>query len=454
MTKKSRLDIISFELGEIMTKKRSKSLFVLFSILLVVCLIACFVNFTYPFAINGNYYAYSNFVSNLRLGEDISSSLKIVYRAEQNDDESTVNYNDLRTSTMDGLKEIVTKEGYKDVTISEYGTDGVVIHIGNLLTEEDKDTVVGLIGNPATISFSTESDGSKPFAGAKHIKSVDSVQNSNPETGEMMYVVVVEFEKKYISMIEENSAGKKVYIHLGEQQFAELDYSTGSISDGVIYLQSSTFKSLLDATTCANQIRAGMLPLSLTKISSDYTSPTYGEHTTLLVSIAMAVLVLGAFVFLILKYRHMGWLASFNLLFYIVLGLFFLQSIPLVHINFAGLLAILICFALAVDGLMTMLEKAKENYKAGTQLHIAFREAQKTTLFKSLFLNALVLVSGFICLFMPVTSVQSFGWVALVLSIVSTFTQLALMRLFVKMYLALNNEDGKKCNFHKGGKNA
>ncbi len=442
-----------------MTKKRSKSLFVLFSILLVVCLIACFVNFTYPLAVNGNYYSYSNFVSNLRLGEDISSSLKIVYRAEQNEEESKVNYNDLRTSTMDGLKEIITKEGYKDVSVTSYDgaevdNKGIIVHIGNLLTEQDKNNVVGLIGNPATISFSTESDGSNPFAGAKHIKSVESVQNSNPETGEMMFVVVVEFEKEYISMIEEKSAGNKVYIHLGDQQFAELDYSTGSISEGLIYLQSSTFKSLLDATTCANQIRAGMLPLSLTKISSDYTSATYGEHTTLLVTIAMCVLVLGAFVFLILKYRHMGWIACFNLLFFVVLGLFFLQSIPLVHINFAGILAMLVCFVLAVDGLISMLEKTKQNYKAGTPLHISFRESQKSTLFKSLFLNALELVAGFICLFMPVASIQSFGWVALVLSIVSTFTNLALMRLFVKMYLALNNEDGKKCNFHKGGPNA
>ena len=66
----------------------------------------------------------------------------------------------------------------------------------------------------------------------------------------------------------------------------------------------------------------------------------------------------------------------------------------------------------------------------------------------------MLFVSGFISIFMPIPAVQSFGWVALVLSIVSLFTNLALMRLFIKMYLAINNEDGKKCNFHKGGKNA
>ena len=114
----------------------------------------------------------------------------------------------------------------------------------------------------------------------------------------------------------------------------------------------------------------------------------------------------------------------------------------------------MLCFWLAVDNILTILEKAKENYQAGAQLFIAVREAQKATLAKTLFFNALVIVSGFVCLFMPVAAVQSFGWVALVMGIVSMFTTQALMRLFTKMYLALNSENGAKCNFHKGGKNA
>ena len=437
-----------------MTKKRSKSLFVLFSIILVIGLIACFVNFTYPFSLNGNYYSYSNFVSNLKLGEDISSSLRIVYRAEQNENETTTNYNELRTATMLDLQKIVQGEGYKDVTVAEYGEDGIVIQVGNLLTEDDKNGVANLIGNPATIGFSTSAEGNNHFATAKHIESVEPMQYNNPETGEVSYIVVLQFKEEYISMVEEASKGKTVYIYLGETQFAELDYSSGGINGGLIYLQSSTFKSLLDAATCANQIKTGMLSLSLTQISSDYVSGSYGEYSTLLLTIAMVALVIAGFVFLIVKYRHIGWVACFNLMFFIVIGLFLLQSIPLVHINLAGIVAILVCFIFAVDALMSMFESAKTHYQNGTQMFIAFREAEKENLFKSLFLHALVLLTGFICLFMPVQSIQSFGWVALVLSIVSAFTSLVLMKLFVKMYLALNNEDGKKCNFHKGGKDA
>ena len=437
-----------------MTKNRSRSLFILFSILLVVCLVACFVNFTYPFTVKGNYYSYSNFVSNLKLGEDISSSLRIVYRAEQGEDELTTNYNELRQSTMKDLKDIVEAEGYRDVSVAEYGTDGILIQVGNLLTIDDKNAVESLIGNPTAISFSTETDGAKPFATAKHIKSVDSMQYNNPETGDISYIVVVQFKDAYKDMIEKATTSKTVYIYFGETQFASLNYSSGAVTDGVIYLESPTFKSITDATTCANQIKTGMLDLSLTQISSDYISANYGEFSTLLLTIAATLFVLFAFILLICKYKHMGWLAVFNLLFFTVIGLFLLQSIPLVHINLAGLISMLICFVLSIDGMVMVFERAKEHYRNGTQLYVAFREAQKESLFRTIFLYSAVLIVGLICLFMPVASIQSFGWVALVLSIVSAFTNLVLMRLFIKMYLALNNENGKKCNFHKGGKDA
>ena len=83
-----------------MTKKRSKCLFILFAILLVIGLVATFVNFTYPLAIKGNYYSYSNFVSNIKLGEDIGTSLRITYRADLPYYEQESNYTNLYNKTI------------------------------------------------------------------------------------------------------------------------------------------------------------------------------------------------------------------------------------------------------------------------------------------------------------------------------------------------------------------
>ena len=119
-----------------MTKKRSKCLFVLFSIILVVCLIFCFVNFTYPLSVNGNYYSYSNFVSNVKMGEDIGNSLRIIYSTDVPDGEDKSNSTELKLSTMNDLKAIVQSEGYKDVSASVYGEDLICLTIGNLLEDD------------------------------------------------------------------------------------------------------------------------------------------------------------------------------------------------------------------------------------------------------------------------------------------------------------------------------
>lgn len=431
-----------------MTKKRSKCLFILFSIILVVCLIACFVNFTYPFAVKGNYYSYSNFVSNVKMGEDIGNSLRVIYDTAVPDGEDTTNSTELRLSTLRDLKEIVQSEGYKDVSTNLYGETQICITIGNLLTDEDKDTILGLIGAPGAISFSTDSSKENVFATRKDIKDVTYGAGVGSD-GSKGYSVIIEFKDEVKALVEEKGQST-IYVNLGEEQF---EWSYG-LEGGYLQMSSSAFESSLDAQTFANQIKVCMLDLELTKVSGAMITPTYGAGANIILGVIAIVIVVGLFVYLILKYKHIGWVACFNMLFAIVISLFLIQSIPLAHINFGGMLAFMIGMVLIVDSYIAIFEDAKKHYNHGTQFHISFKLAFKENLFKTLILNSILVLTGFACLFMPALSIQSFGWVMLIVPAVSVICSQALMRLFVKMYLALNNSDGKKCNFHKGGKNA
>ncbi len=444
-----------FKLGDIMTKKRSKCLFVVFSIILVICLIASFVNFTYPFTINGNYYSYSNFVSNLKLGEDIGKTYRIVYRAELPEGEAQANYNNLKTSTMLQLKDIVQSEGYEDVTVTSYGSDSILIQIGNILTIDDENEIVDLIGAPAAISFSMSSENTDPFAGPKDIDTVSAYDYYDSSTGETIYGVLINFKEELIDEIESATAdGGTVYIFLGDTQFTSMDLNSSAITNGQIFMQSDSFVDHASANTVANIIRTGMLDLELTTVESDSITPTYGVGSNIWMAIVMAVLILIAFIFMIVKYRDLGWLACFNLLFFITISLFLLQSIPLVHMNFAGMIGVLIAFMFVIDSFMSIFDKAKEHYNQDTKLYVAMKVAQRECLTKTFVMNVGLMIVGLICLFMPSLAISSFGWATFVMSFVSIFCVQALQRLFIKMYLALNSTDGKKCNFHKGGKHA
>ncbi len=440
-----------------MTKKRSKCLFVLFSIILVVLLIASFVNFTYPFSVNGNYYSYSNFVSNLKLGEDISSSYRFIYRADLPDHVSGSNYGELKMVTMEGLKSIVQSEGYKDVSVAGYAEDYIVLQVGNILTKQDETDINYLVGAPAAISFwttSTRDEGSL-IASAQDVVSVEELDVFNGT--ENVHIVEVKFKDELKDSIASKTKGASaIFIFFGDEIFTPDGMPLGSdgITDGIIPIQSSAFVDKTTANSYANKIRTGMLPLNLTAVDHAIITASYGNGANILLYIAMILLILIGFVYLIVKYKQLGWLACFNLLFFITIGLFLLQSIPLVHINFSGIIAMVICLIIAVDSLITIFERAKKYYNNEAKLYVSMKTAQKDSLFKVLINNLLVSIVGLFCLLMPSMGIQSLGWVMFVLPIVNLFTSLVLMRLFIKMYLALNAFDGKKCNFHKGGKDA
>lgn len=457
-----------------MTKKRSKALFILFAIILVICLFATFFSFTYPFSINGNFYRYSSFIENVNLGQDISSSLKIVYRADQLDEyEMKSNYDVLRQSTIDRLYDILQEQGYKDTTIAAYGSDQIQVNIGNILSRESADEVLSLIANPGQISFSMSNDASAAFATAADVKDIRVVDYA-PGNGSTASYVLVEFNDAVKQQIADATKdGGTLYILFGDDSSSTISMSINdAIENGMITISGSKGNGSdlpwdrTDATTYANKLKTGLLDLQLVKLSDNIVEGSYGSFTrsgnhfnygslsAILIWVALGILMLAGFVFLIVKYKQMGWVASFNLLFFVCIGLFLLQSIPLLHVNFAGMVGIILCFALATDSLMEILERAKKYYQADAKLYIAFKTAQKESLVKIFLNNGLLILAGIICVFMPNMAIQSFGWVALVLPFVTLFASLVLFRLFIKMYLVLNNTDGKKCNFHKGGKNA
>jgi len=435
-----------------MTKKRSKCLFILFAILLVICLVATFVNFTYPLAINGNYYSYSNFVSNIKLGEDIGTSLRITYRADLPDYEQESNYQNLYNKTIKDLKEIIQGQGFKDVTVSEAENNQIIVQVGDIINEEDRNEVIAMLGDMSQISFSMSSSQDKAFATAEDISTIETL---NLASGKTYFYVRVNFKPSSLPKIQEATKdGENLYILLGDTTIGTLELNSAALDQGYLDIYSEEFIDQATANTYANRLRTGTFALQLTQLDCATITPSYGIGASILLSIAIAILIVAVFAYLIVKFKHLGWIVSFAMMFFLSLSLFLLQSIPLVHINLGGLLGFVIAFILAVDTIFAMLEKAKEHYQSDVKLFISMKMAQKETMFRTLMSNVLLLVVGFVCMFMPQLAIQSFGWVVFVMSFVSAFTSLVLMKLFVKMYLPFNNNNGSKCNFNKGGKNA
>lgn len=437
-----------------MTKNRSKMLIIFLTLILIVGLVASFVSFTYPLSIGGVKYKYSSFVNELVLGSDISEGVMFEYRASIREGYADDNFDSLMSSTLTGLRDILNDSGFKNSTVSRNGDDGIRVEVGGVIDKDDSNEVINLIGSPAKLTFSSSESVDDAFMGSEYIKGVEAKQASNGV--ETAFYVEITFTDKGYDIISKKSAeivedSGTFYMLLGENQIGS---STEAVTTKTLSMSSESFVDMKTTEEYAIRIRTGMLPLDLLCTYNGTISANAGirgniANPMVYIWLALSVMVIASIVFFIVRYKQIGLMASFNMMFYIVLGLFFLQSVPLVHINLSGVLAIVIGYIMSVIGLTTTLENAKREYAKGKKLHICLHQGINSSLSSTLTTNIMLILAGIVCALMPSMAIQSFGLVTLVLGFVNIFCSQALMRLMINLYLPFNSEDGKKCNFTK-----
>jgi len=438
-----------------MTKKRSIFLIIFLSIILIIGLLASFVSFTYPLAINGNYYHYSSFVEELVLGSDVLNGVVITYRAELPENEPSSSFDSYMNNTVYGLEEILTDAGYKDSTVVLLGDNQIQVTVGNVSTYEEQQSAISLLGNPQKLKFSSSSTASTTnefdFSG-KYVEEVAVKQQDG--NGITVYYIDIKMNKegkaKLKALTENVSANNgTMYVFLGENTIASMDSANlGIVTDGHLTMYSE--ENFVDRNTTmayANSIKTGMLDMDLVQLESSVITSSLGNRIGMWIAIAFAVMVLVSFLFLAVKYRELGAMAIFNMLYFIVIGLGLLQSIPFIHLNMSGLLGLGLCYILAFDAIVSICENARIEYASGKKLRTCFKLAQKKSLWHILIANLFVFGAGVVCALIPNVAVNSFGGVALVLSLVNIFVSLVWFRVMLKLYSALNFYKGERCNF-------
>ena len=438
-----------------MTKNRSKMLIILLTIVLIVGLVASFVSFTYPLSIGGVKYQYSSFVNELVLGSDINSGVMFKYNATARNVSDEQDYDALMDNTLSGLRDILDDSGFKNSTIARNGDNGVYVEVGGIIDRDDSQEVISLISNPQQLVFSSSSDSSDTdaiFATSSDISSIEALQAPDGSA----YYVEITFKKdrlNYIKQKTEEIVGDSgtFYMLVGDQQMGS---STTAITTSSISMTTKDFIDMATTKKYAVQLRVGLLPLDLTCTYYGAISASAGArgnvaNPMLYIWVALGIMVVASLVFFILKYKQIGAMAMFNMLFYIVLGLFFLQSVPLVHINLSGVFAIVLSYVFAVVALTNTLESARQEYAKGKKLHTSLKQGINSTVVSTITINVMLALAGIVCALMPNMAIQSFGIVTMVLALLNIFCSQALMRLMIKLYLPFNSEDGKKCNFTK-----
>ena len=77
------------------------------------------------------------------------------------------------------------------------------------------------------------------------------------------------------------------------------------------------------------------------------------------------------------KVMRRGFLAGLALVIYLILMLFFLQAISFVQLTLPGLAGIILSIGMAVDGIVIIFERFREEYKSGKKIPLSVKNGFK-----------------------------------------------------------------------------
>ena len=342
-------------------------------------------------------------ISEIRFGIDIVGGVDAVFAAKDYDGTPTAA--DLAAARsiielrMDNLA-ILDRE----ITVDE--THGrIIVRYPWKSGETDFDPAKALreLGEMALLSF-TEPDGTVVLTGADVARSVAGFDPTNNEP-----IVQLELKPDGAVKFAEATArliGQPITISMDEIEISAPVVRT-AIDGGNAVI--SNIGSIQEAVALAEKINAGALPFALEAISSRSISPTLGQNALNVMTQAGLVAFLLICLFMIVRYRLPGIIASIALLGQIT-GILLAITIPQQTLTLQGIAGIILSIGMGVDASIIIAERIKEELRNGSGLQLALTNGFARALSAVIDGNVTLAISAAILMIFGSGSMLSFGY--------------------------------------------
>ncbi len=427
-------------------KKNSILNFVAVAVLTAIGIVLSVCSFIIPFT-NGS--TYNGFANSISLGLDLAGGISVVYDCSLSADSNTDDLNTAIDATVSRLENVIGGE-YSEAIITRQGSSEIRIEVPSVT---DSNEIFDLIGDPTPLYMTLTENGEAKISGSDISNVYVSYQDSQ-------YGVVINFTDEgrtnFSNLTREAANGdQNIYIYLGEINSDNLWNTltcSEQITSGSTFISSGDSSNTWtydDAQNYSLQIMSGTFNVTLSLKESNVVSATLGSEALKFVIIGGAVGLVLIMLILWLRYGDFGLLASFALIIYIVLMLFFLQAISFVQLTLPGLAGIVLSIGMAVDGTVIIFEKTREDYRAGKKIPMAARNGFKRAFWPIFDSNITTIITSLVLYILGTSSIQGFAITLLIGIVLSMFMNLVIMRFFVKWYLPFNSVNGKKLHLPK-----
>ena len=226
-------------------------------------------------------------------------------------------------------------------------------------------------------------------------KTNDIVTNASSDKAVNFYVG----ETKLISLTVDSAIdGKNFYITVDNKDYAE-DYAI-----------------ILDSVAHGNTLSLDYGDAN--DIQIVYATPSFGEHAAIYLGVVLLLVLLGAVIFSVVRYRKLGLV---NALMVVIYALTLTIALLLIEIQLTvvGAFAAILGLALLCGSNMAAFEKIRSESKKGKTMQSAVKSGYKALLTAILDLHIIIVVASLLVTLICVGAVQACGFIMLIASVAS-----------------------------------
>ena len=424
-----------------MSKK--KSIIVLSLVAVFIILMAVFAVVDFP--IGNTVYDYHGYAKTIKLGLDMSGGVSAVFNVI---DDGLSDLDVRIDGTVASLQELLVSKGYTEATVTKgtnsNGMNTIRVEVPDV---DDPETVLSLIGRPATLEFKLEeSDTAEAvIIGSEHLETAYVTTDDNSA-----YAVGLKFNDegtKVFSDMTSANVGKSTYIYINGELYTTVNINS-AITNGSAIITSQAGYSFEEAKDFATRLQSGTFGVKLQQAEVRSISPTLGANAVRNALIAGVIGIALIFVFLAVVYRGMGLAADIALCVYIVLLLWFSALLPWVQLTLPGIAGLLLSIGMAVDGNVIIFERIREEYRGTSKpIKSAVKAGFKRSIAAIIDGNVTTLIGAIVLWAVGSAAIQGFAVTLFIGIILSMFTSLLITRLVLNAFLPLTAKLDKK---HKG----
>jgi len=425
---------------------RKKSIVVLSLLGVFIILMTVFAVIDFPIA--NTVYDYHGYAKTIKLGLDMSGGVSAVFEVI---DDGKGDLDTRVEGTIASLQSLLVSKGYTEATVTDgtnsNGNTTIRVEVPDV---DDPESVLELIGRPATLEFKLEDSASAEayIIGSKHL---ESAYVTTDDSGN--YAVGLKFNSEGTDAFADftsNNVNSSSYIYIDGEKYTTVTINS-AITNGSAIITNSSGYTYQEAKDFATRLQAGTFGVELKQTEVRNISPTLGENSIQIALIAAAVGIGIILIFMLLVYRGLGLAADLALIIYTLLLLWFSAVLPWVQLTLPGIAGILLSIGMAVDGNVVIFERIKDEYRHTSKpIPTSIKAGFKRSTAAIVDGNVTTLIGAIVLWILGSSAIQGFAVTLFIGIILSMFTCLLVTRIFIKCMLPMNSVSEKFYGLKRG----